>query len=210
VRAFTRIPPPNLARVSRPSGILLAGGASRRFGRPKVVEPVDGAPLFHRPLRALLDSCDDVVLVLAPDAPEPPLPDGSERVSFARDQVAFEGPLAGTRVGLGQVRGEYAVLVAADMPGVSSRLLSLMAGRAVDTQRRAIVLRDRDGPRPIPAVLMVAPALNLARSLLESGERRLRALVHGLRADELPEAVWARADARGLWRRDVDVPEDLR
>jgi hypothetical protein len=57
---------------------------------------------------------------------------------------------------------------------------------------------------------MVAPALNLARSLLESGERRLRALVHGLRADELPEAVWARADARGLWRRDVDVPEDLR
>jgi molybdopterin-guanine dinucleotide biosynthesis protein A len=196
--------------VNRPSGILLAGGASRRFGRPKIVEPIDGTPLFHRPLRALVDACDDVVVVLAPDATEPPLPDGSERVSFARDQVAYEGPLAGTRVGVGLVRGEHAVLVAADMPGVGSELLSLMVERAVDTQRNAVVLRDPDGPRPLPAVLKVAPALVLAGSLLESGERRLRALVRGLDADELPEAIWARADARGAWRRDVDVPEDLR
>ena len=44
--------------IPRPSGILLAGGASRRFGRPKVVEPFDGVPLFHRPLRALVEGLD--------------------------------------------------------------------------------------------------------------------------------------------------------
>jgi molybdopterin-guanine dinucleotide biosynthesis protein A len=195
--------------VSRPSGILLAGGASRRFGRPKVVEPFDGAPLFHRPLRALIDSCDDVVIVLAPDAPELPLPEGADRVSFARDPVAYEGPLAGTRIGLERVRREYAVLVAADMPGVSSQLLSVMAGRAVSNLRKAIVLRDADGPRPLPAVLMVAPALALARTLLKTGERRLRALVEGLDAERLPQAVWGQADANGDWRRDVNLPDDL-
>jgi molybdopterin-guanine dinucleotide biosynthesis protein A len=195
--------------VSRPSGILLAGGASRRFGRPKLVEPLDGAPLFHRPLSALLDSCDDVVIVLAPGAPEPPLPGGSDRVSFAHDPVAFEGPLAGTRVGLEHVRHERAVLVAADMPGMTSQLLSLMVERATDTGRNAIVLRDAEGPRPLPAVLMVAPALDVARTLLQSGERRLRALVEGLDPDGLPQAVWSRADAEGAWRRDVNLPEDL-
>ena len=195
--------------MNRPSGILLAGGASRRFGRPKLVEPLDGAPLFHRPLRALLDSCDDVVIVLAPDAPEPPLPAGSDRVSFVRDQVAHEGPLAGTRVGLDHVRREYAVLVAADMPGVNSQLLSLMAERAAVEHKNAVVLRDGDGERPLPAVLMVAPALTLARSLLERGERRLRALVSGLEPERLPEAVWIRVDAGGAWRRDVDLPDDL-
>jgi molybdopterin-guanine dinucleotide biosynthesis protein A len=194
--------------VSRPSGILLAGGASRRFGRPKLVEPLDGAPLFHRPLRALLDSCDDVVIVLAPDAPEPPLPEDATRVLFARDAVAYEGPLAGTRIGLEHVRSEYAALVAGDMPGVSSQLLSLMAARATD-RRNAVVLRDADGPRPLPALLAVAPALALARTLLESGERRLRALVEGLEPDEVPEAAWSRADANGAWRDDVDVPDDL-
>jgi molybdopterin-guanine dinucleotide biosynthesis protein A len=196
--------------VSRPSGILLAGGASRRFGRPKVVEPLDGAPLFHWPLRALLDSCDDVVIVLAPDAPEPPLPEGADRVRFVSDQVAHEGPLAGARIGLEQVRGDYAVLVAADMPGVRSELLSLMAERVAVPRRKAVVLRDADGARPMPAVLLVAPALPLARELLDSGERRLRALIAGLEPDELPEQVWAAADPPGAWRHDVDVPDDLR
>ena len=195
--------------MSRPSGILLAGGASRRFGRPKLVEPLDGAPLFHRPLRALLDSCDDVVIVLAPDAPEPPLPEGSDRVSFARDPIAYEGPLAGTRVGLEHARGEHAVLVAGDMPGVTRELLSLMAERAVSSGN-AIVLRDGQGTRPLPAILPVAPALTLARTLLQSGERRLRALVEGLDPEGLPEAVWRRADANGAWRHDVDLPGDLR
>jgi molybdopterin-guanine dinucleotide biosynthesis protein A len=195
--------------MTRPSGILLAGGASRRFGRPKIVEPLDGAPLFQRPLRALLGSCDDVVIVLAPGASEPALPEGADRVSFARDEVAFEGPLAGTRVGLEHVRGEYAAVVGADMPGVSSRLLWLMAERALSTGG-AVVLRDAEGPRPLPAILRVAPALALARTLLNSGERRLRALVDGLGPVALAEAIWSGADAGGAWRRDIDLPGDLR
>ena len=195
--------------MSRPSGILLAGGASRRFGRPKLVEPLDGVPLFHWPLRALLGSCGEVLIVLAPDAAEPPLPDGSDRVRFARDRVAYEGPLAGTLVGLEYVRGEYAVIVAADMPGVSPELLSLMADRAAAATRKAVLLSDADGRRPLPAIVMVAPALVLARTLLESGERRLRALVEGLDPEGLPEMLWIGVDAQGAWRDDVNAPGDL-
>jgi molybdopterin-guanine dinucleotide biosynthesis protein A len=193
----------------RPSGILLAGGASRRFGRPKLIEPLDGTPLFHRPLRALVESCDDVVIVLAPDASDLRLPTGMDRVSFARDQVAYEGPLAGARVGLEYVRGEYAVLVAADMPGVTRGLIRLMAERAATTRRNATVLRDAEGPRPLPAVLKVVPALELARMLLDDGERRLRALIEGLAPDVLPDSVWTEVDPPGAWRDDVDVPGDL-
>jgi len=196
--------------VSRPSGILLAGGASRRFGRPKLSEPLEGAPLFHRPLRALMASCDDVVIVLAPDAPDLGLPDGADRVSFARDPFAYEGPLAGTRAGLEEVRRAHAVVLAADMPGVSAEVLSLMAARATgEDHPRAIVLMDAGFRRPLPAVVRVDAALALARTLLERGERRLRALVDGLEAEGLPEAVWSSVDPQGSWRRDVDSPEDL-
>lgn len=195
--------------MRRPSGILLAGGASRRFGRQKVVEPLDGAPLFHRPLRALIDCCDDVVIVLAPDAAELSLPEGAAHARFVRDRVAYEGPLAGTRAGLEHVRGDYAVLVAADMPGVTSALLTLMTAGAARADREAVVLSEAGDARPLPAVVRVAPALALARKLVDGGERRLRALIEGLGPDRLPREVWAAVDAEGAWRRDVDVPGDL-
>ena len=193
--------------MRRPSGILLAGGASRRFGRPKIVEPLGGAPLFHFPLRALIDSCDDVVIVLAPDAGDLALPAGADRVSFVRDSVAYEGPLAGARVGLEHVRAGTAALVAADMPGVNAALITLMAGHA--TGPPSVVLADANGPRPLPAMLAVGPALALARKLLEIGERRLRALTEGLEGEALPESVWRVVDAEGSWGRDVDLPGDL-
>ena len=195
--------------MSRPSGILLAGGASRRFGRQKIVEPLDGAPLFHRPLRALIDVCDDIVIVLAPDALELGLPVGADRVLFARDPVAYEGPLAGALAGLERVRRESTLLVAGDMPGVSAALLTLMAGHATAPGRNAVVLTDEGGRRPLPAVLAVAPALALAQKLLKSGERRLRALVEGLEAEGLPARVWSVVDPDGAWRGDVDLPGDL-
>src|SRR5205823_12780567 len=142
------------------------------------------------------------------DVPHLPLPDGAKRVSGASDRVAYEEPLAGAQAGLVRVRRDHAVLVAADMPGVSAELLGLMAGRAAP-DRKATVLIEAGGRRPLPALVAVAPALALARTLLEGGERRLRALIEGLEAEGLPEAAWASGDPVGAWRRDVDLPEDV-
>jgi molybdopterin-guanine dinucleotide biosynthesis protein A len=196
--------------VSRPSGILLAGGASRRFGRPKILEPLDGSPLFHHPLRALAAVCDEVLVVIAPDGPEVALPDGVARVRFVRDAVSHGGPLLGTVTGLARARGEHAVLAAADQPRLRPELLTLMVTRAEASARGATVLADDDGTRPLPAVLRVRAALSLAESLVREGERRLRALIDGLDPEVLDETAWSAADPAGDWRRDVDVPEDLR
>jgi molybdopterin-guanine dinucleotide biosynthesis protein A len=195
-----------------PLGILLAGGASRRFGRQKVVEPLDGVPLFHHPLHALLATCGDVVIVLAVGAPDLPLPDGALRARFVRDAISHEGPLVGTLAGLSNVhRGtELAVLAAADMPGLRPELISLMLSQPGSSERSAVVLADKEGRRPLPAVLRVEAALPLAESLVRDGERRLRALIDSLDAEVVAEATWSTADPRGDWLRDVDVPEDLR
>jgi molybdenum cofactor guanylyltransferase len=190
------------------SGILLAGGASRRFGREKLLEPLAGAPLFHHPLRALLATCDDVVVVLAPDAPEPPLPLDA-RVRLVRDAVPYGGPLVGTRTGLGHVRGIHALLAAGDMPGLREAILDLLKRRAIGTARGAVVLADGEGLRPLPAIVRVDAATQAADAMLKSGERRLRALITALDPEVLDESVWAAADPGGDWRRDVDLPADL-
>src|SRR5881397_2284973 len=127
-------------------------------------------------------TCDEVVVVLAPGATDPPLPRGASSVRFLRDGVAFGGPLVGTYFGLARVRGAVALLAAGDMPGLRAELLDLLARQVTLPGRNAVVLGDVDGPR---------------------------ALVAGLEAVVLKERVWAEADPRGEWRRDVDVPADL-
>jgi molybdopterin-guanine dinucleotide biosynthesis protein A len=191
------------------SGILLAGGASTRFGREKVVEPLDGEPLFHRPLRALLATCDEVVIVLAPGVVELPLPSNASGARFAHDEVAHGGPLVGVRTGLAHVRSPLAAIAGADMPGLRAELLALMARHAVTSGRKAVVLGDSDWARPLPAVVTTKAALDLADALLRGGERRLRELVGALDALVLAERVWAKVDPDGQWRRDVDAVGDL-
>jgi molybdopterin-guanine dinucleotide biosynthesis protein A len=195
--------------VTRPSGILLAGGASRRFGRSKLIEPLGGAPLFHHPLRALARACAEVIVVLSPQTPDLELPSGVSMVRFVRDAVAYEGPLAGVHTGLAHVAGAHAIAAGADMPGLRPELLEFMAGRLISGGRDAVVLSDASGPRPLPAALAVAPAHAMAGELLASGERRLRSLIARLRPETVPEETWSAYDRDGAWRRDVNVVEDL-
>ena len=148
-------------------------------------------------------------MVLAPDGSEPRLPEWADSVSFARDRKAYEGPLAGARTGLEAIRADHALLIAADMPGLSAKLLALLAAHEGPSGRAALVLADSEGWRPLPAMLAVAPARATAGALLDRGERRLRALIEALEVEALPETVWSTVDPNGAWRQDVNVPGDL-
>ncbi|MDQ4107421.1 MAG: NTP transferase domain-containing protein, partial [Actinomycetota bacterium] len=74
------------------AGVVLAGGRSRRFGRDKLAEFYGGRPLLQHPVSRLLEVCDRVVVVLAADAADPPMPPETP-VEFARDAIEGEGPL---------------------------------------------------------------------------------------------------------------------
>ncbi len=196
------------------SGIVLAGGRSSRFGRDKLAQPIDGEPLFWRPLRALAAAgCAEIVVVLAPDGPEPALPlDLAVPVRFARDPEPFGGPLVGLHAGLVAVSGRLALVVAGDQPDLRPALLRLLTERAAPRQTvaRAVALVDPAGVvRPIPCALDRVPAEMTAEELLRTGERRIRALLVALRAEPIPEAAWRPADPDATWTRDVDEPRDL-
>lgn len=54
--------------MNRPTGILIAGGQSRRFGADKLLHPLaDGTPLALAALRNLQPACREVVAVLRPE-----------------------------------------------------------------------------------------------------------------------------------------------
>lgn len=187
------------------TGVVLAGGRSSRFGRDKLAEPYRGEPILHHTLGRVGAVCEEIVLVLAPDAPEP----AGLSVRIARDPKPYEGPLAGAHAGLLAVGTELALLVGGDMPGLVPEVVDAMLALARATRGEAVALLDAGRPRPLPSLVRVAPALRAATDLLGAGHRRLHELLGALRAVAVDEATWTALDPRRRSLLDVDVPGDL-
>ncbi|WP_407686913.1 nucleotidyltransferase family protein [Mycobacterium sp. HUMS_1102779] len=106
-------------------GIVLAAGAGRRYGRPKVL--VDG--WLDIAVGALRDGgCAGVVLVLG--AAEVPAPPGVTAITASRWR---EGLSASVRAGLAEadrLRADYAVLHVVDTPDVGPDVVARVLGRA--------------------------------------------------------------------------------
>jgi molybdopterin-guanine dinucleotide biosynthesis protein A len=188
------------------SGIVLAGGASRRFGRDKLAESIDGITLLERAIRALTGIVDEVVVVIAPDRaaaiPGPPMP--GPVIRYVHDPEPFGGPLVGLRAGLLAAAGSTVLVVGGDMPFMVPGVLRLLVDAA------PAALADAAGVlRPLPCALDRATALPAADELLAGGERRLRALLTRLGTMSLARAEWHSQDPGGLSLVDIDEPGDL-
>ena len=130
-------------------------------------------------------------------------------VSVAQDDVPFGGPLAGLAAGLRSLDPalERVLVVGGDMPTLVPAVLErLVSGIG---RREAAVLADADGPRPLPLAVRRSVASPAAERVLESGERRLRALLGELDVEVIPPDTWQLDDPTGETLRDVDVPGDL-
>jgi molybdopterin-guanine dinucleotide biosynthesis protein A len=192
--------------TDRIGGIVLAGGRSSRFGRDKLAERVDGRPLLDHAIEAVRTVATDIVVVAAPDA-NPDVPDG---VHVAHDPIAFEGPLAGLAAGLAALDPavDQVVVVAGDMPSLMPAVLQRLLDTVASGADAAILGRDGDTP-PLPLALRRRRAHAAAGTLLDAGERRLRALSRVLDAKVIPESTWRLDDPTAATLRDIDAPGDL-
>lgn len=213
-------------RARRVSAVILAGGRSSRFGRDKLAEPIDGRPLLSYAIEAVRPFSTQILVVVAPGAtPATALPDG---VTLVHDQAAFEGPLAGLLAALTAAREPIVLVVGGDMPTLVGAILDAMLaeldapngsaaaggpdapeGSAAPDGVQAVVLEHEGRARPLPMVVRREPALAAAEHLIESGERRLRAVTRTLTTRVIPESQWRAIDPDGLTLRDIDTPADL-
>ena len=199
--------------MTRPIGIVLAGGASSRFGSDKVTSLFEGRPLVHHALERVAQVVDDIVLVLAPDADIPPLPpDLDGRITIARDVTAHGGPLAGLATALDAIADKpptVALVVGADMPRLAPAVLQLLTARLENEPATgAAVLESEDPPSTLPMAIAIDLATLAANALLAENRRSLRALLDALHATTIPATTWRALDPDGHTLDDIDLPTD--
>ena len=189
-------------------GIVLAGGRSRRMGVDKALLDWHGTPLVVHVAGIVRSTVEGPVVVVAALGQElPALPDGVERVDDVHPE---RGPLEGLHGGLVALggRADVAVVVGVDAALLRPRLVDLLVD-ALEREDAALavacVAADR---RPLPMVVRVdlEPAV---RSLLESGERRLRSLVALGPVAALPEAEVRVVDPELDSLAPLNTPDEL-
>ena len=184
------------------TGVLLAGGRSRRMGTDKASSAFafDGEPLAARVARRLAEACDEVLVASG---------DG-ERMAWldlpqVRDARADSGPLGGLVAGLEAASNDLVAVVAVDMPYASGPLLRALAGLRCDED--AVVPVTAAGPEPLHAVYATASARSL-RERLEAGTLAVHEAIRAIAVRYVPEHVWRTADPSGSFAWNLNRPSD--
>ena len=174
--------------------LVLAGGSSRRMGRPKAWLEVGHTILLRWVVDRLAPAFSEVMIAFAePEQLEQPIP---YRVVFDRKRSG--GPLAGIEAGLMAARLDVVFVIACDMPYVTADVahVAVAAARTCD----AAVPRIDGRPEPVCAAYRKS-ALPVITAALDSGHRRAAEVLAGM------EVTWLE-DIDGDVVRSLNTPDD--
>jgi molybdenum cofactor guanylyltransferase len=190
------------------SAAILVGGRARRFGgRDKSALVVGGRAILERQLEALAPVTDDVLIVGSGSSrTERPAEAGRLGCRYIEDRVPDSGPLGGLDAALAAARDDVLILLACDMPFVTSGFLDFLVANADGVE--AVVPRTDRGYHPLCAVYTRACRATVVERLV--GRRLAMAgLVEAVRTRVIePENV----ERFGLGRRllaNVNTPGEF-
>jgi molybdopterin-guanine dinucleotide biosynthesis protein A len=194
--------------VTAPLGVLLAGGASTRYGAPKALAEVAGMRIADRALGALRDVVPEPVVGIAND----PALGAALDVPTRPDRVPGLGPLGGIQTALHWALEEGrtgALCVSCDMPFLSHDLLR----RIVDLAGRGawdVVAPESGGPRGIePLHAWYGPrSLPAVEAALARDDRRVVAFHGDVRVHRMPLAEVRRYGDPDVLFMNVNTPAD--
>ena len=188
------------------SGILLAGGKSKRMGENKAFLRFRGKELYTWSLEVLQALCDDIVIsapenIFPIDFPYPTVP----------DEIPGKGPLSGLHSCLRYVRHDRAVVLSCDIPFITVAYIQALLSEMHDAPAIA-GLNKNGGIEPLAGIYSSHLWL-LAEDLIHSGQYKMSDFLSRTEASLVdvqalgfdPDRLFYNVNTRG----DMDAADDL-
>ncbi len=176
------------------TGIILAGGQSSRMGQNKALMKIDGVPVIERIAIELEKITDELLIVTNTFHTYQYL-----NIPMVGDEQKGKGPLAGIQAGLKATRSEKNLIVACDMPFISSSLGDFLLEELEDYQ--AAIPKLEGHVHPLFGAYR-KDALHAVSQSLAKNELRMMSLLQNLHVRYISEDILSR---KGIPVKDTAV-----
>jgi len=185
------------------SGILLAGGESRRMGGVnKALLDVGGSRIIERAASVLCRLFPEVLVITNS-------PDDFQFLGLPmlKDLMPGNGSLGGLYTGLSACKGDYGFLAACDMPFLSADVIRHMVNMVEGFD--VVAPRISGWLEPLHAIYS-HNCLPYIEGLLQHGDLKILNFFDKVKVREVPEEDLRPFDSELRFSMNLNTPEDLR
>lgn len=194
--------------MTRPTGIILAGGAGSRLGMDKAQIVLGGQTLLERVIAALEQVAGEILVVASADTsrPQPGSRVPLRLVTDPQEAGLRRGPIAGLVAGLRACRTPYAWVLGCDSPFLKPSLLAYLM--EIAPGHDAVVPRSGGHLHVLHAVYS-RDCLPAAERVLAARHPSLQALLPLVRCRYVEGAELAQRDPDGHSLLNINTRDDL-
>jgi molybdenum cofactor guanylyltransferase len=184
--------------ITQIEAFILAGGKSSRMGTDKSQLLLEDQTFVERIRATLLTVTDTIRLVGGAE---------NSKLASVADVYPQWGALGGLHAALTAGRREWAIVVACDLPFVTSELFRTLASIRGDYDA-VVPLQPDKRPQPLAALYRVDPCARRATELIEAGRRRPLDLLETVRTRWVEFAEIANLDQAERFFVNINTPDD--
>ena len=131
------------------SGVILAGGASKRFGgKNKSKISIGGRTIMSRMIVVMEEIFDEIIIVT--NSPEEYVDFNKHKI--VRDQILKAGPLGGIHAAMETSSKDAVFVFAGDMPFISKKIITDQINKYTEGEFEALVPRINTFIEPLQAI----------------------------------------------------------
>lgn len=189
------------------TGIILAGGSSRRMGQNKALMRLGCATLIEHTLYQMRLVTTNVLLIT-----NTPSQFGHLGVRMYTDVVPNMGALGGIYTGLTHADNPAVICVGCDMPQLQPRLLSYLTTILGEDDAVVPYVENPDSTGPKFQTLSAVyskKCLSAIKQMFAEGELRVHALYNRISVRVVPPSEWRQFDPHGHSFFNINTPEDF-
>lgn len=179
------------------------------MGRAKGLLEFGGVPLIARIARAVEPIAERTVIVGSPEIYAglglTAIPDHD--FGIAKDVGRSGGPLFGIATALSQSRAPRCLILACDLPYLTTEWARWFVGRAMRSAVQAVAPLSGEKLEPLAAIYRTECA-SVAKRLIEQGARSATALLNELEVERVPESEWKAVGFSATVLKNINTPHD--